>query len=96
MKKILLTLITIVTLFSLTGCGVEEDLLGISYDIDGNEATLDQYDTENPVIAMYIENYGSIVMELYPDVAPNTVNNFISLGSVKKVSLSVTIIPVSS
>ena len=79
MKKILLTLITIVTLFSLTGCGVEEDLLGISYDIDGNEATLDQYDTENPVIAMYIENYGSIVMELYPDVAPNTVNNFISL-----------------
>ena len=79
MKKILLTLITIVTLFSLTGCGVEEDLLGISYDIDGNEATLDQYDTENPVIAMYIENYGAIVIELYPDVAPNTVNNFIYL-----------------
>ena len=79
MKKILLAFITIVTLFSLTGCGVEEELLGISYDIDGNEATLDQYDTENPVVAMYIENYGSIVMELYPDVAPNTVNNFISL-----------------
>ena len=79
MKKILLIFITIVTLFSLTGCVVEEDLLGISYNIDGNEATLDQYDTENPVVAMYIENYGSIVMELYPDVAPNTVNNFISL-----------------
>ena len=28
---------------------------------------------------MYIENYGSIVIELYPNVAPNTVNNFISL-----------------
>ena len=28
---------------------------------------------------MYIENYGSIVMELYPDIAPNTVANFISL-----------------
>jgi peptidyl-prolyl cis-trans isomerase B (cyclophilin B) len=28
---------------------------------------------------MYIENYGTIIMELYPDVAPNTVNNFISL-----------------
>ena len=37
------------------------------------------YDTENPVVAMYVEDYGSIVMELYPDVAPNTVNNFISL-----------------
>lgn len=57
---------------------VKEDLLGISYDVEGNEASL-KYDTENPVVAMYIEKYGSIVMELYPDVAPNTVNNFISL-----------------
>ena len=28
---------------------------------------------------MYIENYGAIVIELYPDIAPNTVANFISL-----------------
>ena len=65
--------------FCLTGCGIEEDLLGISYDIKDNEATLKQYKTENPVVAMYIEGYGSIVMELYPEVAPNTVSNFISL-----------------
>ncbi len=57
----------------------KEDLLNIDYNITGNEAELSSYDTENPVVAMYIENYGSIVMELYPDVAPNTVNNFISL-----------------
>ena len=55
-----------------------EKLLGINYDIKGNEAKL-EYDTENPVVAMYIEGYGSVVMELYPDIAPNTVNNFISL-----------------
>lgn len=58
---------------------IKEDLLGISYDVEGNEASLEKYDTENPVVAMYIENYGSVVIELYPDVAPNTVNNFISL-----------------
>jgi peptidyl-prolyl cis-trans isomerase B (cyclophilin B) len=57
----------------------EEELLGVNYDVEGNETTLDNYDTENPVVAMYIENYGTIIMELYPDVAPNTVNNFISL-----------------
>ncbi len=57
----------------------KEDLLNIDYDKTGNEAELSSYDTENPVVAMYIENYGSVVMELYPDVAPNTVNNFISL-----------------
>lgn len=57
---------------------VEEDLLGISYDVEGNESSLN-YDTENPVVAMYIKGYGSIVMELYPKIAPNTVANFISL-----------------
>ena len=57
---------------------MEEDLLNIEYPKDGNEISLN-YDTENPVVAMYIKNYGSIVMELYPTVAPNTVNNFISL-----------------
>ena len=56
-----------------------EDLLGISYEIDGNITTDLKYDTENPLVAMYIEKYGSVVMELYPEVAPNTVNNFISL-----------------
>lgn len=58
---------------------VEEKLLGINYDVDGNEVDLSKYDTSNPVVAMYIEKYGSVVMELYPDIAPNTVNNFISL-----------------
>lgn len=57
---------------------VKENLLGIGYNIEGNETSL-KYETDNPVVAMYVKNYGSIVIELYPDVAPNTVNNFISL-----------------
>ncbi len=56
----------------------KEDLLGIDYMVEGNETSLN-YDTDNPVVAMYIKNYGSVVMELYPNVAPNTVSNFISL-----------------
>lgn len=54
------------------------DLLGIDYNVEGNETSL-KYETTNPVVALNIEKYGSIVMELYPDIAPNTVNNFISL-----------------
>lgn len=57
----------------------KENLLNINYEIEGNEMNLEQYKTENPVVAMDIEGYGSIVIELYPDVAKNTVNNFISL-----------------
>lgn len=56
----------------------KEDLLGINYKVEGNITEL-KYETENPVVAMKVEHYGSIVMELYPEIAPNTVNNFISL-----------------
>lgn len=56
-----------------------EEMLDINYEIEGNETDLSQYPTENPVVAMYIEGYGSVVMELYPKIAENTVNNFISL-----------------
>ena len=57
----------------------KEDLKGVDYSMEGNTTTLAQYNTENPVVAMYIKNYGTVVIELYPDIAPNTVNNFISL-----------------
>ena len=75
---IILVVIIIVIGNMATKKEIKEDLLNINYDVTTNEATLN-YDTKNPVVAMYIKNYGSIVIELYPDVAPNTVNNFISL-----------------
>ncbi len=88
-KLLIISGIIVVVLIILLACLIpqkndekktyKEDLLNIDYNITGNEAELSSYDTENPVVAMYIENYGSVVMELYPDVAPNTVNNFISL-----------------
>ena len=34
---------------------------------------------KNPIVTIEMENGGKMVAELYPDVAPNTVNNFISL-----------------
>ncbi|UOO37420.1 peptidylprolyl isomerase [Oscillospiraceae bacterium CM] len=33
----------------------------------------------NPIVTIQMENGGTIKAELYPDIAPNTVNNFISL-----------------
>ena len=36
-------------------------------------------DTKNPIVTIEMEDGGIIKAELYPDVAPNTVNNFISL-----------------
>lgn len=34
---------------------------------------------QNPVVTMEIQDYGTVKMELYPDMAPNTVANFVKL-----------------
>ena len=34
----------------------------------------------NPIVTIEMENGGIIRAELYPDVAPNTVRNFVSLA----------------
>ena len=84
MKKYLKLIIVILLVSICCGCSksqekAKEELLGINFNIEGNITTLNKYETENPVVAMLVENYGAIVIELYPDKAENTVNNFISL-----------------
>ena len=37
------------------------------------------YKVTKPVVSMEIEGYGTVKMELYPDMAPNTVRNFVKL-----------------
>ena len=78
MKKILSIFIMLLSLSLLTGCKIKDNDLGINFNVDGNEASID-YESENPLVAMKIKDYGAIIIELYPSVAPNTVNNFISL-----------------
>lgn len=36
---------------------------------------------QNPIATMEIEGYGTVKIELYPDIAPNTVANFIHLAN---------------
>lgn len=82
MKKIFKIFTILLVVMLCCGCSKEEkkiDLLGIDFTKEGNEISLEKYETENPLVAMKIENYGAIVIELYPEKAKNTVNNFISL-----------------
>ena len=37
------------------------------------------YKAKRPIVSMEIQDYGTIKIELYPDMAPNTVKNFIKL-----------------
>lgn len=36
---------------------------------------------QNPIVTMEVEGYGTIKIELYPEIAPNTVKNFIKLAN---------------
>lgn len=83
MKKFIKLITLALLIFICCSCSNDSnkkiDLLGIDFEKSGNETSLEKYKTENPLVAMDIENYGAIVIELYPDMAENTVNNFISL-----------------
>jgi len=41
--------------------------------------TEEDFKTENPVITLELDNGGEIVIELFPDTAPNTTKNFVHL-----------------
>ncbi|WP_307730733.1 peptidylprolyl isomerase [Alkalicoccobacillus gibsonii] len=66
------------SLFIISGCGTS----GPDENEDASVANEVDIDLENPtVVTMTMENGGEIVMELYPDVAPKTVENFVKLAS---------------
>ena len=90
MKKILLVLFCLLLCISSAACSddvvetsttAEESKATGSFidNVEGNELPMSQYETSNPVVAMSVKDYGTIVVELYPKIAPNTVNNFIYL-----------------
>ena len=39
------------------------------------------YEVKNPIATIELEDFGTIKVELYPEYAPNTVNNFITLSN---------------
>src|SRR5690625_66934 len=76
-KKNTRFLLFFVVLFVMAGCGTSSN----------NEQTNDKSSDEsnnnliedNPIVTITMENDEQIIIELFPNIAPNTVNNFISL-----------------
>lgn len=76
MKNKFLCLCLTATVLSgaLTGCGGSGSV---------NESTKpeDYLKDTNPVVTMTVKDFGTMKLELFPDVAPESVNNFISLAN---------------
>ena len=64
-----------VMLIMVGGCGVSGE--GKSNEQESTKTP--QVIEENPIVTITMENNDEIKVELYPNIAPNTVNNFISL-----------------
>lgn len=88
LTKVILSTVMMFCLL-LSGCATEVDDSNVDYgkvdfSAKGNVAEIDTKDYEmknvnNPVVALKVKGYGTIVVELYPDVAPITVENFVNL-----------------
>lgn len=87
MKKIvsiLAVLLILSGIFAFSGCTEKDNNNGETTtaptaESDGESAFVS--DKDNPVVTMKIKDYGTITIELYYSVAPNTVKNFISLAN---------------
>lgn len=49
--------------------------------ITTNNASTNKNKSQNPIATINVDNYGTIKVELYPNIAPNTVKNFIALAN---------------
>ncbi|NLB81838.1 MAG: peptidylprolyl isomerase, partial [Clostridiaceae bacterium] len=61
----------------LIGCTASNEIPDTSSKAPKQEK--DKEVTQNPIVTIEMKDGGIIKAELYPDIAPNTVNNFISL-----------------
>lgn len=71
MKKILALMLALALILAcFVGCDKNEE--------DYND---DELGGENPIATIVFKDYGTMKLELYPDAAPETVKNFISLAN---------------
>jgi peptidyl-prolyl cis-trans isomerase B (cyclophilin B) len=70
MKKTFLMVLMIIVL-GLSGCSK-------SYDYDEESPYFSYLGEDNPRVSIEVEGYGIILLELFPEVAPITVDNFIA------------------
>ena len=81
MKKLLLSIIVLLSIFMLIGCELQAtDAVEPDKETDFKLEDLAYFiylNDENPVITIKVKDFGLIKAQLFPNVAPNTVNNFI-------------------
>ena len=79
----LILVILIMTSLVLVGCGISKSTTNKTEEKDTTSSSDNSSEANKylPLATITVEGYGVIVAELYPEIAPNTVNNFIYLSN---------------
>jgi peptidyl-prolyl cis-trans isomerase B (cyclophilin B) len=83
MKKILTLTLSLILVFTLPGCKEDEVEpfefdVPESYNVNIQELGYSEYlSLSNPVVTINVRDMGEITIQLFPSIAPNTVNSFI-------------------
>ena len=81
----IISVLLIMTSLLLVGCGSANNKENSKTETIEKENNDEQAESESndtlPIATITVEGYGDIKAELYPEIAPNTVNNFISLAN---------------
>ena len=84
MKKIMVLGLSLILIFALAGCKEEDEFPVFEFNVPSEfpvnlqELGYAEYvSLSNPVVTINVRGIGEIVIQLFPGVAPNTVNNFI-------------------
>lgn len=83
MKRLLLFTLLSITLFTLAACNNNEEepfVHDVPREYNLNIQDLDYaeyFSLNNPVVTITVQDIGEIRLQLFPSLAPNTVNNFI-------------------
>nr|WP_096202288.1 peptidylprolyl isomerase [Bacillus sp. FJAT-45350] len=79
-KQLLIMVMSIILAMLVVGCGTSPEDEVVETDGDEEVAGTNDFSSEtNPIVTITMENDDQILIELYPEVAPNSVTNFVSL-----------------
>lgn len=86
LRKLVLSAFTLVFIISLSGCGKStaktpdtQKNTTITNQSSTATAYKSKYSGKKPIVTIEMEDGAKVIVELYPDTAPKTVDNFVSL-----------------
>ncbi len=78
-KKIIALIVALVSVLTLVACSSNSGNDSTDNTQEAENSVIENNNSENTKVKVTVKDYGEFIIELYPEYAPKTVENFISL-----------------